>query len=156
MSTSKTITLTYNAPLSDVSAMLHDPEFRQRVCEAQHASNVTVEIDGGTVSIGYTQQVSGVPGFAKKFVGDSIDVEQLETWNGGTHGKLSLSLPGKPGSLSGTAVLAETDGRTTETVELTAAASVPFVGGKLENLVLDIFAKALAKENEVGAAYLAG
>jgi len=151
------IDLTYDAPLSEVTAMLADPAFRERVCEAQHALTKTVKVEGHTVAITYTQPVRGVPGFAKKFVGDTIDVHQDETWSEEfTRGEIAVSLPGKPGQLSGTATVAERGDKTVETVALTASVSVPLVGGKLEELVLSIFEKALTKEHEVGTAWLRG
>jgi len=157
MSKHLSIDLTYDAPVSEVTAMLADPAFRERVCDAQHALSRRVTIEGSTVSIAYTQPVQGVPGFAKKFVGDTIDVRQNETWSAEfTTGQITVTLPGKPGDLTGTATVAERDGATVETVALTASVSVPLVGGKLEELVLSIFEKALTKEHEVGTAWLRG
>ena len=37
MTTRLTYELTYDAPLTDVGAMLADPAFREQVCDAQHA-----------------------------------------------------------------------------------------------------------------------
>jgi len=157
MSKQLSIDLTYDAPLTEVTAMLADPAFRERVCEAQHALANAVSIEGGTVAITYTQPVQGVPGFATKFVGDTIEVHQDETWSADfTKGDIAVTLPGKPGELGGTAVVVERGGRTVETVSLTAKVSVPLLGGKLEDLVVSIFEKALRKEHQVGVAWLRG
>ena len=104
MSKKLSVDLVYDAPIAAVSGMLADAAFREQVCDAQHALSRSVAITGSTVSIRYEQKVSGVPGFAKKFVGDTIEVHQDEIWSGDfTSGDLKVTLPGKPGSLSGVA-----------------------------------------------------
>jgi len=156
MSKQLSIDLTYDASVAEVAAMVADPAFRERVCDAQHALSRTVTVDGSTVSIVYTQKVAGVPSFATKFVGDTIEVHQDERWTDGfTRGDITVTLPGKPGDLAGTATLAERGGQTVETVALTATVKVPLLAGKLEDLILGIFEKALKKEHQVGVAWLA-
>lgn len=152
------IDLTYDAPQSDVAAMLSDPAFRERVLDAQHVLSRTVTIEGGRVAMVYALSVAGsVPNVAKKFVGDTIEVHQDETWDPGfTRGTIAVTLPGKPGDLRGTATVTERDGKTVETVDLTASVSIPLVGGKMEDLVLGSFKDALDKEHEVGVAWLKG
>jgi hypothetical protein len=141
------VDLAYDAPIAAVSGMLADAAFREQVCDAQRALSKSVAITGSTVSM---------PGFAKKFVGDTIEVHQDEIWSADfTSGDLKLTLPGKPGSLAGTARLAENGAKTIETVTLTATVNVPLVSGKLEDLILSIFKKALEKEHEVGTRWLA-
>lgn len=157
MSKKLSIDLTYDAPIAAVSEMLADATFREQVCDAQHALSKSVAITGSTVSIRYEQEVAGVPGFAKKVVGDAIEVHQDEVWSADfVTGDINVTLPGKPGSLSGTASLTETGGRTVETVSLTATVNMPLISGKLEDLILSIFKKALEKEHEVGVRWLAG
>jgi hypothetical protein len=51
--------------------------------------------------------------------------------------------------------VAENGSKTIETVTLTATVNVPLVSGKLEDLILSIFKKALEKEHEVGTRWLA-
>ncbi len=150
--------LTYDAPLAEVAAMLRDPGFRTRVCEYQHVlrSSVAIEPDGPgmRVRIEQVQTARGIPSFATKFVGDEIEIVQEETWSGPEQGRLELTFPGKPGDARGTATLAESDGRTVETVDLTVKVSIPLVGGKLEGLIGDLVVKALKAENTVGREWL--
>ena len=77
----KTLTLEfeYAAPPAAVFQLLKDASFRESVCEAQHASAHTVAVIGDSVDISYTQPVRGLPSFATKFVGDSVDLVQRET-----------------------------------------------------------------------------
>ena len=153
--------LTYDAPAERVSAMLADPSFRERVCEATGSTRYDVRIDGdrtGTgpkeVVIDFWQPTAGVPSFAKKLVGDSTNIVQRETWTSATHGDVTVTIPGKPGEMEGTAVLAERDGTTTETVSMEIRVRIPLVSGKLENLIATMLRKALEAENQVGRTYL--
>ncbi|MBO0842774.1 MAG: DUF2505 family protein, partial [Nocardioides sp.] len=81
MAKNLSIDLSYDAPLAEVTAMLADKTFRERVLDAQHALSKDVTVDGDRVTLVYTQAVEGVPGFAKKVVGDTIEVHQDETWS---------------------------------------------------------------------------
>ncbi len=157
---SKTITheLTYDAPVEAVTAMLADPDFRKEVCAYQRCTryDVTVDAEGGTtkVRIDQWQPTQGMPSFAKKIVGDETNIVQEETWTGPTHGDLTISIPGKPGSITGTTSLAGSGAGTVETISLTIKVTIPLVGGKLEGLIGDLLVKALKAENKVGRDYL--
>ncbi len=159
MATRLTHELTYDAPLDRVAAMLADPAFRKEVCEYQRVlrSEVSVESTGrGTeIRIDQVQAAHGIPSFARRVVGDEINIVQSEVWTTQERGDLSMSIPGKPGEINGTVALSEAGGTTTETVELTIKVSVPLVGGKLEGLISDLLLKALKAENTVGREYLA-
>jgi hypothetical protein len=151
--------LTYDAPLADVAAMLADPAFRKEVCDYQRVlrSEVSVEdTTGGTrVRIDQVQAADGIPSFAAKFVGDEIHIVQTETWHSPDRGDIEVTIPGKPGEMTGTATLAESGGTTTETVELTVKVGIPLVGGKIEGLIGNLLVKALKAENVVGRKWLA-
>ena len=106
------------------------------------------------VSIDQAQSASGVPSFAKKFVGDEIGYVQVEEWSRVDHADLTVSIPGKPGEIDGSIDLAESGGTTTETVVMDIRVGIPFVGGKVESLVADMLRAALDIENQVGRDYL--
>lgn len=151
--------LTYDAPLADVAAMLADPAFREEVCAFQRVLRSSVEVTpdgaGFRARIEQVQAAHGIPSFARKIVGDEIQIVQTETWASADRGDIALEIPGKPGDMSGTAQLRESDGRTTETVDLTVKVAIPLVGGKLEGLIGDLVLKALIAENTVGRTWLA-
>ena len=111
---------------------------------------VPVDIDGDVVTIEQVLPATGLPSFAKKFVGDEIDIVQKETWTSPTTCDIELSIPGKPGGAVGTIELTETDGRTTETIRLDVSVRIPLVGGKIESLVADIVSAAIDVEHRVG------
>ena len=151
--------LTYDAPMAEVAEMLADPSFREEVCEFQGVKRAMVSIDsddnGMEVTIDQVQAAQGIPSFAKKFVGDEINIVQQESWESPTEGKITVTIPGKPGEMAGTARLTESGGVTTETVDLTVKVNIPLVGGRIEGLIADLLLKALKAENKVGRDYLA-
>ncbi len=150
--------MTYDAPADRVLEMLADPAFREEVCDYQRVLRKTVTIErtagGMDVVIDQFQSVQGLPSFATKLVGDEVNIVQRESWTG-TRGDIEVTIPGKPGSMLGTAVVVESGGVTTETVDLTIKVSIPLVGGKIEGLISDLLLKALKAENKVGRDYLA-
>jgi len=151
--------LTYDAPAEAVTAMLADPAFREEVCEFIGVTRKTVTIEpvgeGMHVTIDQWQPTSGIPSFAKKFVGEETNVVQREIWTTPLLGDITVTIPGKPGDMTGTARLTEADGVTTESVDMTIKVGIPLVGGKIEDLISGLLLKALKAENKVGRDYLA-
>lgn len=152
--------LTYDAPLEDVAAMLADPAFRTEVCVYQRATKHSVSVEGVQgdpmkVRIEYSQPTDRVPSFARKFVGAETDIVQSETWTSIERGDIHVTIPGKPGDLTGTALLVEKDGVTTETVTLDITVKIPLVAGKIEALIGKIFGSAMRAENRAGVEWLA-
>jgi len=150
--------LTYDAEMAEVAEMLADPSFREEVCEFQGVKRSMVSIDsddnGMEVTIDQIQAAKGIPSFAKKFVGDEINIVQQEFWKSPDEGDIKVTIPGKPGEMSGTARLSESGGVTTEKVEMTVKVNIPLVGGRIEGLIADLLLKALKAENVVGRDYL--
>ncbi|WP_232676170.1 DUF2505 domain-containing protein [Nocardioides sp. R-C-SC26] len=159
---SKTVSheMHYEAPIEAVAAMLADPAFREAVCRAQNATSTSATIekraDGTHVRIEQSQPAEGIPSFARKIAGSSIDIIQEEHWTTPEQGTVTVTIPGKPGDMVGTARLAASGEGTIETVELTVTASIPLIGGKIEGLIADKLVRALKSEHRVGREYLAG
>jgi hypothetical protein len=154
-------TNSYQAPPEAVLAMLTNAEFRDRVCEAQHALEHTVEVTGSgagaTVVITQSQAMHGAPAVARKLTGDTVGIVQREEWGADGTAAFSMEIPGKPGQLRGTAELRATgEGGCEEVFSGEVKVSLPLVGGKLEGVVADILRRALTREGEVGASWLAG
>ena len=151
--------LAYDAPPAEVRAMLNDPLFWDEVAAATGAlsSTATIGAEGATtrIVVDQEQRVTGVPSFAKKFVGDSTRAITTQVWRG-DEASYEVEAPGKPTSIKGTATLAENGAGSTLTYDLDVKASVPLVGGKLEKLVVELTTEGFEKEQVVGAAWLAG
>ena len=147
------------ASLDEVHEMLATPAFREEVCDSQGVLRHSVEINrdgkGMTVEIDQIQAAQGLPGFARKVVGEEINIVQSEDWTTPAKGNIHVTIPGKPGEMSGTALLTEDPDGTTETVNLSVKVNIPLVGGKIEGLIADLLSKALRAEHKAGVKWLA-
>lgn len=152
-------TLRYDVAPAEVFAMLGEASFREEVCEAQHTTEATATVDGvdDTMSVLVDQKrpAEGIPSFAKKFVGDTIHIQQREEWSSATDAALEVSIPGKPGHLKGTITLRPDGDGTVETVSGEIKVHIPLVGGKIEGLIAELLQQALRAEQRVGTAWLA-
>ena len=148
--------LAYAASVEEVATMLADPTFREEVLTRQKVLRHSVSIEGGHVLIEQVQTAHGLPSFARKLVGDEITIVQEEHWTSPTTADVTVTIPGKPGDMSGVARLDETDEGTVQVIDLTVRVGIPLVGGKIEGLVADMLSKAMDKEHQVGVEWLAG
>jgi hypothetical protein len=160
MSKSISEKLTYpGATIEQVVAMLGDPEFREAVASHQRAVRSSADVSGPgagrTARIEIVHGTEQVPSFARKFVGDEISIVQQETWTTDTHADVLVTIPGKPGDMSGTLDIAQVGDDVVETVLLTVKVNIPFVGGKVEDLIAGLLSKAYRAENKVGLKWLA-
>jgi hypothetical protein len=150
----------YAATPEQVRAMLLDPAFRERVCQAQKSADHRVELreerDVTVVEVHRTQSMAGAPAAATKVVGSTIRLVQRERWTGPDSAELEMEIPGKPGHLRGAVRLRATAGGCEQHVTGEAKVSIPLVGDKLEQLVTQLLTKALVREAEVGQAWLVG
>jgi hypothetical protein len=148
------------ATLDEVHEMLADEAFREKVCQQIGVLRQTVEITkddhGMSVVLDQVQAARGLPGFARRFVGDEINVVQSEDWTSPEKGNITVTIPGKPGEMTGTALLTQDPDGTTETVNMSVKVNIPMVGGKIEGFVADMLSKALQAEHSVGLKWLAG
>lgn len=151
--------LTFEASIDEVRAMLLTPAYWDAVAESTGAlsSTTTLTESGSTVELvtDEQQKVVGVPGFAKKFVGESTRSIKTLRWTGDT-ATFAVETPGKPTSLAGSASLSSSGSTTTLRYDIDVKASVPLIGGKLEKLVADLTVEGFGKEQAAGAAWLAG
>ncbi len=152
--------ISYDAPLGEVFAMLSDPGFRQASAEAMGVISADVTItpngQGISVRIDQVQPTEGVPGFARKFAGETTRAVQTEEWDAPAGGTISIETPGKPTSIRGTLALSESGGVTTETLDVEVKVKVPLIGGKLESLMADLVTSGMDKEQAAGVAWLEG
>jgi hypothetical protein len=151
--------LTFDASVDDVRAMVLAPAYWDTVAQATGAlsSKTTLTESGSSVELvtDEQQKVVGVPGFAKKFVGESTRSIKTLRWTG-DNASFVVETPGKPTSLSGTASITAAGSSTTLRYDLDVKASVPLIGGKLEKLVADLTVEGFDKEHAAGVAWLAG
>jgi hypothetical protein len=150
----------YAAGADAVLAMLTTPAFRDRVCTSQRALDHDVDIKGAgpgaVVLIARTQSLAGAPSLAIKVVGDTVRIVQREEWRTPTEADFAMEIPGKPGRLDGGIVLRDNGNDTTDELFTgDVKVNVPLVGKKLEQMIASILERALVKEGQVGASWLA-
>lgn len=146
------------ATVDQVHAMLADQAFRARVCTEQrvlsHDVSITPTGAGMSVRIEQVQSTQGVPGFAKKVIGERTTVIQEEDWSSPVSAGVRVTIPGKPGDINGTVAILADDAGVKERVDLHISVGIPLVGGKLEGLLGELLTEALQIEESVGRAWL--
>ena len=152
-------TMTWDAPAAAVYAMITDPAFQEQRSQAGNPiraeSAVAPTGSGATVSV-FRQMSNDPPGFIKNFVGDSIGIQETQTWTSPTTATLLVEILKQPGDVKGTVRLSESGASTVVTVDAEIAVKVPLVGGKVEGYVAGILDKLLTKDEEIGRTWLAG
>lgn len=154
-------TLTYpGASVHDVFAMFADPAYRRAVSEYQRVVDFDCRIamngDGMDVRIEQAHGTDRIPGFAQKLVGSEIRFVQQETWESPSGADLHVTIPGKPGEIVGTETLEQSGDDVVQAIEISVTVSMPFVGGKVEDLVAGFVGRVFEAENKVGVKWLAG
>ena len=104
---------------------------------------------------------SGVPGFLERFLPSDGKAVQHESWGppddrGVCHGTWSVDIPGAPAKLGGTSTLEPTETGSVHTILGTAKVSVPIIGGKAEQFIVDMTKKLMAREAELMVESLQG
>ncbi len=150
----------YAAGPDAVLAMLTTPAFRDQVCVQQRALDHDVDVQGAgagaVVIIARTQSLAGAPSVATKVVGDTVRIVQREEWRTATEAGFAMEIPGKPAGLHGGIVLRDNgDGTTDQLFAGEVKVNVPLVAKKLEQMIASILERALVKEGQVGASWLA-
>jgi uncharacterized protein YndB with AHSA1/START domain len=155
--------LTYDAPPDDVFDMLTDDAFVARKARATGALSYVVDItdDGHRVTVELRRVMPPVvPDYVRRFVGDTVDIDQIDVWepaqDGTRKGTFTAKISGAPVSMSGTLSLEPAPGgHAVEVLEADVKASIPFLGGKVEQAVAEAVMHAARKEEEVGRGWLA-
>lgn len=138
----------YPGPIEAVVAMLADPDFVHAKGEAMHAQDIDVAIDGDpagqfTVTWSRSQATDQIPEQLRGFVGAMLTLRQVDTWSpplagqgghpeGSRTGGVEVEVVGFPVRFSGTMVMTPAGEETVVTLEGELKASIPFVGGKVE------------------------
>ena len=148
------------ATIDQVVAMLADPGFREAVADYQGVKRSQVEVtpegDGRKVVVDLVHATDRVPSFARKFVGDEINIVSEENWSSDTEADIFVTIPGKPGDMKGTSRVVQAGDDVVQTNRLTVKVGIPLVGGRIEDLIAGLLVKAFTAENKVGVKWLAG
>ena len=104
--------------------------------------------DDQTVRVATTQDLGRdlVPGIVAKFYRRDLKVRHTETWrpiDGQLRGEINVAVSGAPGSGSGAALVAPTQGGSRMTFEGSVEFNVPLVGGTIESFIAREFARGI-------------
>ncbi|MFR9730342.1 DUF2505 domain-containing protein [Saccharopolyspora sp. MS10] len=155
-------------PASQVHAALIDIAYlRERLAELGGSRHELVEhaVDGSAVRFQVRQGVrrSSLPPVARTVAGaGDLVIDRSESWrceqDGVYSGEIAAEVAGAPCTIAGSMWLRDLDGvagASELVVEGQVRVNVPFVGGKLEDLVADQVQKLLAAEERFTTEWLA-
>jgi hypothetical protein len=154
----------YDADPSTVFAMLTDEAFLARKAEAtgalRHEGSVVRDGDRVTVRL-LRVMPPEVPDFVRRFIGDTIDLDQVDTWepagaDGSRTGSIRIAMGGAPVQLTGVMRLIPTTTGCLTSTDAEIKAAIPLFGGKIEKAVHDALLQAVQIEESVGRAWLDG
>ena len=154
-------TLTYpGTTVDEVFAMFGDTAYRTAVSEYQKVVDFSCDITtngaGMDVRVEQAHGTDRMPSLAQRFVGDEIRFVQVETWASPASADLQVTIPGKPGDITGTETLVQSGDDVVQSIDLAVKVSMPLVGGKLEDMVAGFVGRVFDAENKVGVKWLAG
>jgi hypothetical protein len=144
-----------------VRAMLLDPEYAKVRAERTGALSVSAEErtegDHGVLAI---ERVipADVPDFARSFVGENLTLKEQHNWgplaDGSAQGTIGVTFSAPVGVKATMTLAPEGEGTVVE-IDGSISASIPFMGGKVEEMVRSEMVRYLKKEPEIGAEWLA-
>lgn len=164
MATTMDFSQTYDFPPAAVREMLSDPDFiAERATRTGSTSveiDVTEEASGGTTVVVERVMPANVPSYAKSFVGETLTVTERQEWAApaadGTGTAVATAAFSAPLAFNGAMSITAEDGVTTVRTFGEYKASVPFVGGKIEDMAKEQTIRYLTKEQEIGRRWLQG
>lgn len=155
---------TFDKPAATVLRMFSDRTYFEKKYQALGYTNVEVlehkaDAKKFRIKVRYTAPNSApVPDFAKKFLGQTNVVTQTDAWDlDRKTGRLEAEIKGVPVKVAADMKLADEGAGSANTLKWNLDCGIPFVGGKLEQLVAaDIRSKArddLARTREILKGY---
>ncbi|MCW2528636.1 MAG: hypothetical protein JWM76_3496 [Pseudonocardiales bacterium] len=137
--------------------MTFDPVFQDQKCAATGALSHTVDVkhtgDKAVITTERQMPTDGFPDFLKSFVGSSLKVVQIDSWDaaaadGSRHGTIDVSIAGTPLKFAGTLSLTAGGSGSLGVVDGDLKASVPLIGGKVEKAAAPAVMAAVRAEQE--------
>ena len=164
MATTMDFSQTYDFPAAAVREMISDPDFIAERATRTGSTSVDIEVsdepNGGTTVVVERVMPANVPSYAKSFVGETLTITERQEWAvpaaDGTGTAVATAAFSAPLTFSGSMSITADAGTTTVRTFGEYKASVPFVGGKVEEMAKDQTIRYLTKEQEIGRRWLQG
>lgn len=156
-------TMSFDASCDEVFAMMTDEAYVAEKLSGTGGSEPTINVlkQGSDVVVEAGRNLPAqVPSFMKSFVGEAIRVDEVDRWSpaddlGARTAKVTIDFAGTPANATGTLDLRPAGDGAEVLVNFEVKASVPLVGGKIEGVIVEQITRAIRKENEIGADWLA-
>jgi len=151
----------YPADVTTIRAMLLNPAYIEARALATGAltleSSVTTEPNGQATVVITRSLPSEMPAFAATIVGETLTITETQVWQpeflGQCFGNFSVTFSA-PLTFIGTASITTDGDNTVITTEGELKASIPFMGGKVENLAKEQTERYLRKDQEFALTWL--
>ncbi len=147
-----------------VIATLADRDFAEHLTGLVGGELKSFEVAGDTAAAFTLTTVRSLPTdrapeIARKFVGQSVEVTQVESWSapavdGSREATLKVTVGSLPVSVSGTESLRATGAGSALGLEATVSSSIPFVGGKIAAAAEPYISKALSLQGAKVASWI--
>ena len=147
-----------------VTAVFVNEEFLRHTSKLVGGTLESFTVDGDTAGAFSTTTVRTIPTnrmpeMARKFVGESLKVTQLELWDapaadGSRQSNITLKVSGAPLDVSAVQRLVSDGGSTRIELEGTVTSSMPFLGGKIAEAAEPMVGKALNIQSTQAQAWL--
>lgn len=150
--------------VDSVTAVFTNEDFQRHTSEYVGGSLESFTVDGDVAGAFSTTSVrtlptTRLPEIARKFVGDTLKVTQVETWDapdadGSRQSNISLKIAGAPIDVSAVQRLVADGGSTRVELEGNVTSSVPFLGSKIAEAAEPMVGKALNIQSQQAQAWL--
>ncbi|AOT03846.1 DUF2505 domain-containing protein [Arthrobacter sp. U41] len=147
-----------------VTAVFVNEDFLRHTSELVGGTLESFAVDGDTAGAFSTTTVRTIPttrmpDMARKFVGESLTVTQLDSWDapgadGSRLSNITLKVSGAPLDVNAVQRLVSVGGHTRIELEGTVTSSVPFLGGKIAEAAEPMVGKALNIQSTQAQAWL--
>ncbi|MFD5277271.1 DUF2505 domain-containing protein [Pseudarthrobacter sp. NPDC058362] len=162
MALSATTTLPHS--VDSVAAVLVNEDFQRHVSQLVGGTLESFTVDGDVAGAFSATSVrtlptTRLPEIARKFVGESLKVTQVENWDapaadGSRQSNISLKVAGAPVDVSAVQRLVAEGGSTRVELAGNVTSSVPFLGSKIADAAEPMVAKALNLQAAQAQAWL--
>jgi hypothetical protein len=150
--------------VEQVAAVFANEDFQRHTSELVGGTLESFTVDGDiagafTATSVRTLPTTRLPEIARKFVGESLTVTQLEKWetpaaDGSRQSNISMKIAGAPLDVTAVQRLVADNGHTRVELEGNVTSSVPFLGGKIAEAAEPMVAKALNIQSQQAQAWL--
>ena len=158
MATKVTLTSRFPAGAESALAALSNEAVLDEVMRESESLDPVVEVrrQPGHVEIHIKRSFSeDWPALVASFIGDRLQIEEERRWQqtgpGQWSGHLKLHTPGLPVELTAALELSDIETGSELTIDGLLRCSVPFIGGKVEQMAADLVADGFRLEAEVAA-----